>query len=160
MNNTCKTVTALVTAMASILATTSTATAEGETTRDVSVLGTAAIAIPVPASVFEISVHARGDNHSGTGVFWMSHHNDERIGWMVARVDCVRTEGRVGIVTAVVSDAQDFAVASPGDPIALTVRDNGRHDIVSFASREQVTRCQMPRTDEIRITSGDLRVGN
>lgn len=132
-----------------------TPTAEAATST-VSVIGEAEIAIPEPASTFDFRVHASGDGHSGTGVIWLSHHNDTRIGWAVARVDCVRRHGQVAILTGVVGDAQDFAVAGPGDPISLTIRD-GAPDMLGFASREQVTRCQGPKPGQ-PITTGDFRI--
>lgn len=134
------------------------AQADSESARHVSVLGHAEIDTHNPDSVFEISIHATGRGRSASGVVWMSHHNDARIGWMVARVDCVRVLGKVGVVTAVVSDAQDFAVAAPGDPIALTVRDNPTLDSMRFASRHQAQQCRIPRTPEQEITRGDFRV--
>ncbi|WP_158892114.1 hypothetical protein [Amycolatopsis anabasis] len=155
MKKTAKTAICLAIAL---LATAGAATAEAGAARGGSVLGNAEIDTHNPESVFEFSVHAQGDGRSGRGVVWMSHHNDERIGWMVARVDCVRVEGPVGVVTAVVSDAEDFAVASPGEPIALTVRDNGTKDAISFTSPEQVKRCHGAREPGREITRGDFRV--
>ncbi|QFU93761.1 hypothetical protein [Amycolatopsis sp. YIM 10] len=122
-----------------------------------SVLGSAEIELTDPYSVFEFSVHARGDGRSGQGVVWLAHRDDQQIGWMVARVDCVRVTGSLGVVTGVVSDAQDFAVAAPGDPIALTVRD-GATDSVSFASREEARKCGRSTAQPHEITRGDFRV--
>lgn len=158
MNKTWRTVICMLTAVFAMLATAGAAASDAEATRSVAVLGKAEIDTHDPYSVFEFSLHARGDGRSGEGVMWMSHHNDELVGWMVARVDCVRSKGRLVVVTAVVSDAQDFAPAVPGDPIALTVRDNGGQDTLSFASREQVTTCHMSREPEFPITRGDFRV--
>lgn len=158
MNKTRKTLISLTGAAAVLVATAGAAPADVETGRTVSVLGTAAIDITTPESTFEISVHARGDGRSGAGVIWISHHNDEVIGWMVARVDCVRIDGGLGVVTAVVSDAEDFAVAGPGDQVALTVRDSGTKDRASFASREQAAKCQKSRDQEFEITRGDFEV--
>ncbi|AXB47002.1 hypothetical protein A4R43_34925 [Amycolatopsis albispora] len=146
----------LLGATALLLATVGTAAAAPA--RDVSVLGNAEVELQDPYSVFEFSVHAHGNGHSGQGVLWLAHRDDERIGWMVARIDCVRVAGSLGVVTGVVSDAQDFAVASPGEPIALTVRDDGTKDGVSFASREEVTRCGKSPVPLHPITSGDFRV--
>lgn len=109
-------------------------------TRSVSVVGYAAIDIPEPASTFDFRVHARGNGRSGEGVVWLSHHDDTRIAWAVARVDCVRRIGRVVIITGVVGDAQDFAAAEPGDAISLSVRDGGP-DQIGFVSGDEVTRC-------------------
>jgi hypothetical protein len=135
-------------------------TAGAATTGTASVLGHAEIDTQDPASTFEFSVHAQGNGRSGQGVVWMSHHDDTRIGWMVARVDCVRVVGSLGIVTGVVSDAQNFAVASPGEPIALTVRDNGTADTLSFASREQAQRCHRSPDQETQVSRGDFRVSH
>ncbi|OLF17423.1 hypothetical protein BU204_11655 [Actinophytocola xanthii] len=147
-----------LTAALAMLTTTGAATADVEAAPSVAVLGSAEKEIHDPYSVFEFSVHARGDGRSGEGVLWMSHHNDELVGWMVARVDCVRSVGSRAVVTAVVSDAQDFAPAAPGDSIALTVRDNGGQDTLSVASREQVTTCHMSREQEFPVTRGDFRI--
>lgn len=122
-----------------------------------SVLGSAEIELSDPYSVFEFSVHAQGDGRSGQGVVWLAHHDDQHVAWMVARVDCVRVAGSVGVVTGVVSDAQDFAVAAPGDPIALTVRD-GAKDSVSFASGEDARKCGRSPAPAHEITRGDFRV--
>ncbi|MBN6036554.1 hypothetical protein [Amycolatopsis sp. 195334CR] len=122
-----------------------------------SVLGGAEIELTDPYSVFEFSVHASGDGRAGQGVVWLAHRDDQRIGWMVARVDCVRVTGSLGVVTGVVSDAQDFAVAAPGDPIALTVRD-GAKDSISFASREEARKCGRSPAPAHEITRGDFRV--
>lgn len=146
----------LIGATAAILATA--APADGEATRRVSVLGHAEIDTHNPNSVFEFSIHATGRGRSSSGVVWVSHHDDTRIGWMVARVNCVRVIGKIGVVTAVVSDAQDFAIAAPGDPIALTVRDNSTGDTISVASRHQVRECHMSRTPAHEIDRGDLSV--
>jgi hypothetical protein len=158
MNKTGRTVIGTLTAAIAMLATGGAVAADVEAAPHVAVLGSAEFETHDPYSVFEFSVHARGDGRSGEGVLWMSHHNDELVGWMVARVDCVRSVGPRAVVTAVVSDAQDFAPAVPGDRIALTVRDNGDQDTLSFASREQVTTCHMSREREFPITSGDFRV--
>lgn len=155
-----RTLISAVTATFAMLATAGAATSEVETARSASVLGHAEIEIVDPYSVFEFSVHAQGDGRSGTGVVWMTHHNDEQIAWMVARVDCVRVNGPVAVVTAVVSDTQDFPVASPGEHIALAVRDNGGQDAMSFASREQVTRCRTSVAPDYPVTRGDFRVLN
>ncbi|WP_143101862.1 hypothetical protein [Amycolatopsis marina] len=134
------------------------ASSEAETSRNVAVLGHAEIDTHDPYSVFGFTVHAQGNGRSGKGVVWMSHHNDEQIAWMVARVDCVRTKGKVAVVTAVVSDAQDFPPARPGESIALAVRDNGSQDTLSFASREQATRCHTAQEPDHPITRGDFRI--
>ncbi|OLF13481.1 hypothetical protein BU204_27175 [Actinophytocola xanthii] len=147
-----------LTAALAMLGTTGAATATVQAAPHVAVLGSAKFDTHDPYSVFEFSVHARGDGRSGTGVLWMSHHNDESVGWMVARVDCVRPVGARAVVTAVVSDAQDFAPAAPGDRVALTVRDNGVKDTLSVASREQVRTCHMSPEPEFPITRGDFRV--
>ncbi|GAB3479297.1 hypothetical protein GCM10027521_14240 [Amycolatopsis cihanbeyliensis] len=141
-----------------MLGTAAAATAGAEVSRNVSVLGRAEIDTHDPASVFDISVHAWGNGHSGKGVIWMSHHYAEQVGWLVARVDCVRSEGPLGIVTAVVADAQDFAGITPRDPINLTVRDNGTKDSLAFASGEQVKRCHRSRTREHEIARGDFQM--
>lgn len=157
---------ALVNVMAAagmILVTAGSAAADVETAQRASVLGTAEIHTHDPHSVFEFSVHAWGDGRSGTGAVWLSHHDDEQIGWLVARVDCVRVTGSLGVVTAVVSDAQDFSGAAPGDPIALAVRDhdtNGTRDSLRFAAREQAEKCHTPETTEHEISRGDFRVGH
>ncbi|WP_156050764.1 hypothetical protein [Allokutzneria albata] len=118
-----------------------------------SVVGRAEIDTHDPVSTFEFTVHAR----AGRGVVWIAHHDDEQIGWLVARVDCVRVTGGIGVVTAIVSDAQDFSGATPGDPISLTVRDDRAGDRLGFASREQVRRCHGLEPTH-GITRGDLRV--
>jgi hypothetical protein len=163
MKKTQRAVISLVTATFAMLATAGAATSEVETPRRVAVLGQAEIDTIDPYSVFEFSVHAQGNGRSGEGVVWMTHHNDEQIAWMVARVDCVRADGPVAVVTAVVSDAQDFPPASVGEHIAVAVRDNstqGTQDTMSFASREQVTKCRTSVAPDYPVTRGDFRVLN
>lgn len=148
---------ALAATTIALLATTVTTTTATAAPTPVSVLGTARIDTGNPATgVFDVFVHGHGDGRSGTGVVWMSHHNDELVGWMVVRVDCVRKAGRVGIVTGVVSDAQDF-LAGPGDRISLTVDDRRPRDRIGFAAQGEAQRCRGPRADG-EITGGDLRV--
>lgn len=160
MKKTRRTVISLVTATLAMLATAGAATAEVETARSATVLGRAEIDTHDPYTVFEFSVHAKGNGRSGEGVVWITHHNDDQIAWMVARVDCVRAEGSVAVVTAVVSDTQDFPPASPGEHIALAVRDNGSQDTMSFASREQVRKCHTSEEPDYPITRGDFRFLN
>lgn len=127
-------------------------------TQPASVVGSAEVDTDtVPVTTFDIRLHAHGDGRSGNGVIWLTHHDDTRIAWAVARVDCVRRQGATVVVTGVVGDAQDFAVAGPGDPVSVTVRD-GDPDLVGLASREQVTRCHGPRPTS-PVTRGDFRLG-
>lgn len=127
-------------------------TVEAQASQADSVVGQAEIDQVNPVSVFEFSVHARADQ----GVIWMAHRNDTQIGWMVARVECVRVSGRVGVVTGVVVAAQDFVVG-PGDPVGLTVRDDGTRDQLGFPSPEQIKRCQ-PGQLTHEISRGDFKI--
>ena len=106
--------------------------------RPLSVIGAAEIDTVEPPSTFDFRVQAGGDGRSGSGVIFLTHHNDNQISWAVARVDCVRRYGRDVVVTGVVGDTQDFAVADPGDRVSVAVRD-GSPDSLGFGSRDQVT---------------------
>lgn len=125
--------------------------------RQVSVLGWSAIDIAEPMSTFDFRVHARGDGRTGSGVVWLSHHDDSRIGWAVARVECVRKFGPIVVVTGVVGDAQDFVVG-PGAQISLSVRD-GAPDMIGFGSGDPVKRCGGPRPEQV-ISRGDFTIAN
>lgn len=125
--------------------------------RPVSVVGVAEVDTDtVPVTTFDIQVHARGDGRSGEGVIWLTHRDDTRIAWAVARVDCVRRQGGTVMVTGVVGDAEDFAIAAPGDRISVSVRD-GDPDLIGVGSREQVTHCHGP-LPTATVTRGDFRI--
>jgi hypothetical protein len=125
--------------------------------RPVSVIGAAEIDTVEPPATFDFRVQASGDGRTGSGVIFLTHHDDARISWAVARVDCVRRSGRDVVVTGVVGDAQDFAVAGPGDRVSVSVRD-GSPDRLGFGSRDQVTRCRGPLPDRA-VDRGDFRIG-
>ncbi len=128
--------------------------------RSSSITGRAELDTRDPLTTFEFTIHAEGNGRTGEGVVWMAHHVSGEIGWLVARVDCVRVDGATATVTGVVTDAGDFTGAGPGDPISLTVRDNGTKDVIAFGSREQVQRkCQAAAGRSAEITRGDFRLG-
>ncbi|MEV6909945.1 hypothetical protein [Amycolatopsis sp. NPDC051071] len=136
------------------------AAADAAPGRTVSMTGRAELDTQDPLTTFEFMVHAKGNGRTGDGVVWMAHHVGDQLAWLVARVDCVRVEGNVGTVTATVTDAEAFTGAVPGDPISLTVRDNGTKDVIAFGSREQVERkCQAAAGQALEITRGDFRLG-
>ncbi|RSM64480.1 hypothetical protein DMH04_51320 [Kibdelosporangium aridum] len=103
-----------------------------------------------PVTVFEFAVHA----HDDRGVVWIAHRGDTQMGWLVARVDCVRTHDRVGVVTAVVGAAHDVP-AVRGDRIAVTVRD-GATDRISVGPA--AAPCDPGPAQERPVSRGDFRV--
>ncbi|WP_409497202.1 hypothetical protein [Amycolatopsis sp. cmx-11-12] len=135
------------------------AAAVAESARTVSMTGRAELDTQNPLTTFEFTVHAKGNGRTGEGVLWMAHHVHGGLSWLVARVDCVRVEGAVGTLTGVVTDAEAFTGAVAGDPVSLTVRDNGTKDLVAFGSREQVTRrCAPAAGQAMEITRGDFQL--
>ena len=125
--------------------------------RPVSVIGAAELDTAEPPTTFDFRVQATGDGRTGHGLIFLTHHDQTRISWAVARVDCVRRYGRAVVVTGVVGDAQDYAVAGPGDRVSLSVRD-GAPDLIGFGFRDQVRRCRGPLPDR-QVDRGAFRIG-
>ncbi|GAB3765602.1 hypothetical protein [Microlunatus parietis] len=121
---------------------------------ETTVIGTAEIRIEQPASTFDFRVQATGDGRSGTGVIFLTHHDDREISWAVARVDCVRWHGRTVTVTGVVGDAENYAVARPGDRVSLSIRD-GRPDLIGAAFQDEAHRCRGPVPNQ-PVDEGDF----
>ncbi|MFC0105126.1 hypothetical protein [Kibdelosporangium aridum] len=103
-----------------------------------------------PVTVFEFAVDARDDR----GVVWIAHRGDTQMGWLVARVDCVRTDDQVGVVTGVVSAPHDVP-AVRGDRIAVTVRDSV---IDRISVGPSTGRCHAGPAQELAVSRGDFRV--
>lgn len=117
-------------------------------------IGTAEVHTQNPVTTFDFRIQATGDGRTGTGVIFLTHHDDHQISWAVARVDCVRRHGRTVAVTGVVGDAQSFAAVGPGDRVGLTVRD-GRPDLIGVAFQDGASRCSGPAPDR-PVDEGDF----